>query len=106
MDLAAFLPPGAHPVFLADAPDGAEPWGHVVRRPGRPLRWLALEPQPPGGLAAVRLRAPGWRLGPDGCLEPDGGGEAEVSLLAQVASCRRAGGVHVLRLKSLIRLLG
>jgi hypothetical protein len=105
MDLAAFLPPGAHPVYLDDRPGSSEPWGHVIHRPGRRVTWLARAPQSPDDSVAVRLTIPGWRLSPDGSLDPGQGDRAEVSLLIRVRACRRAKDVHVLRFKSLTRLL-
>jgi hypothetical protein len=105
MDLAAFLTPGVHPVFLDDDLDRKEPWGHVVCRPGRPVSWLARAAQSPDASVAVKLSLPGWRLAPDGSLDPDGEDRADVSLLVHLGACRSVEGVHVLRFKSLTRLL-
>ena len=105
MDLAAFLTPGVHPVFLDDDPDPKEPWGHVVYRPGRPVSWLARSYQRPDASIAVRLSLPGWRLGPDGSLDQDFAYRADVSLLVRIGACRHLDGLHVLRFKSMIRLL-
>jgi hypothetical protein len=105
MDLAAFLTPGVHPVFLDGDPDGKEPWGHVVYRPGRPVSWLARSYQSPDASVAVRLTLPGWSLCPDGSFFPLFEGKACVSLLVRVGACRPASGLHVLRFKSVVRLL-
>jgi hypothetical protein len=105
MDLAAFLTPGVHPVFLDDDPDKKEPWGHVVFRPGRPVSWVARDAQAPDASVAVTLSLPGWRLAPDGSLDPDGDDIADVSLLVRIGACRSVEGFHVLRFKSLTRLL-
>lgn len=105
MDLSAFLTPGVHPVFLDDDPDRKEPWGHVIHRPGRPVSWLAKDAQSPDASVAVTLALPGWRLGPDGSLGKESGDRAVVSLLVRIGACRQMDDVHVLRFKSMTRLI-
>ncbi|MDR3152745.1 MAG: hypothetical protein LBW85_00390 [Deltaproteobacteria bacterium] len=106
MDLAAFLEPGLHPVFLDRGGSRAGHWGHVLSRPKRRASFLAREAGPDGA-CFLALDVPGFRLLADGSLWPAPGESAPVRLAADVSSARPWPGreVYVLRFRRLVRVL-
>jgi hypothetical protein len=108
MDLGAFLEPGLYPVYLSGSGVGAEPWGHVFHRPGRPLSWLCQDRHPSDKVLALCLELPGMTELPDGTLAESAGRSASVCLVGEVSHCRpfAPSGPFVLRFRSLARLLG
>ncbi|MDR1039086.1 MAG: hypothetical protein LBR80_02750 [Deltaproteobacteria bacterium] len=107
MDLAAFLEPGLHPVFLHSAGARAGHWGHVLKRPGRRASFIARGEGPVRGAFTLALDVPGFRLSEDGSLCPAPGELAPVRLACQVSSARPWPGraLFVLRFRRLVRVL-
>ncbi|MDR1488006.1 MAG: hypothetical protein LBT62_08475 [Deltaproteobacteria bacterium] len=107
MDLGAFLRPGFYPVFFLDDEGKKEPWGQVLKRPERPISWLAAKPLAADSTVILALDVPGFSLGPEGELSEDQFLVASIVLKATVRSSRllNKDGAHVLRFSNLIRLL-
>jgi hypothetical protein len=106
MDLAAFLAPGLHPVFLHRAGGRRAGWGHVLSRPDRRACFLAAR-EPACGPLTLALNVPGFRLLEDGSLRPAPGENAPVRLAAEVSAARPWPGkaLFVLRFRRLVRIL-
>jgi hypothetical protein len=108
MDLAAFLEPGLHPVFLHRAGARCGRWGHVATRPGRKASFLCrADGGPVRGSFTLALDVPGFRLSGDGSLCPAPGASAPVRLACQVSSARPWPGrsMFVLRFRTIVRVL-
>ncbi|MDR1164335.1 MAG: hypothetical protein LBO66_00415 [Deltaproteobacteria bacterium] len=107
MDLAAFLEPGLYPVFLLDSDGGFEPWGHLLRRPGRAATFLASARRQADEALLLSVVLPGFRLLPDGSLRPARGATAPICLAGAVSSCRvwAEKELFVLKLKNLARVI-
>ncbi|MDR1037198.1 MAG: hypothetical protein LBT40_11730 [Deltaproteobacteria bacterium] len=107
MDLAAFLEPGLHPVFLHRAGARCGHWGHVLKRPGRRASFLCRGAGPVRGAFTLAIDLPGYSLAGDGSLCPAPGGLAPVRLEAHVSSARSWPGraVFVMRFRRLVRVL-